>query len=108
MAEDAGLAVAVDVNVTEELKEEGFARDIVRRIQNQRKESGFDISDRIEVYYSASPKLAAVFSRQSGYIAAETLAAKLVQGPPPPGAKACEYEIEGERFSAALVRLPKD
>jgi len=107
MAEESGLAVAVDVSVTEALKEEGFARDIVRRIQNQRKESGFEISDRIEVYYSASPKLASVFSRQADYIAAETLAAKLDQGPPPPGIQVCEYEIEGEKFSAGLVRLTK-
>lgn len=107
MAEESGLAVAVDVNVSEALKDEGFARDIVRRIQNQRKESGFEISDRIEVYYSASPKLDSVFSKFRSYIAAETLASSLQKKAPPEGVQAFEYDIEGEKFKAGLVRLPK-
>lgn len=49
VASDSGLTVALDIDITEELKSEGFARDIVNRIQNMRKDSGLEVQDKIKV-----------------------------------------------------------
>jgi isoleucyl-tRNA synthetase len=57
VAESHAVMVGVKTTLTAELKTEGLARDIVRRIQNQRKTAGFDIADRIETYYQAGTNL---------------------------------------------------
>jgi isoleucyl-tRNA synthetase len=49
VASDRELTVALDINVTEELKQEGIARDFVNRIQNLRKDSGFEVTDKIKI-----------------------------------------------------------
>ncbi len=54
VAADKLVTVAVDATITPELRAEGLAREVVRRIQAMRKEAGFDISDRITTYYQAS------------------------------------------------------
>ena len=56
IVEEGPLTFALDTKITEELRKEGLARDIVRRIQNQRKEAGFEISEEIVIYYKAGPK----------------------------------------------------
>lgn len=48
-ASDAGITVALDINITPELKQEGIARDFVNRIQNLRKDSGFEVTDKISI-----------------------------------------------------------
>jgi isoleucyl-tRNA synthetase len=83
VAEDRGLLVAVDVNITPELAREGLARDLVRRIQTMRKDADFQLDDRIVTYYDAGPELAAVLAEWAGYIQAETLSLDLVSGPTP-------------------------
>ncbi|MEM2647518.1 MAG: isoleucine--tRNA ligase, partial [Candidatus Bathyarchaeia archaeon] len=60
-SEEGGLLVAINTIIPAELKLEGLAKDIIRRIQNQRKEAGFSISDQIETHYEAGPVLAEVF-----------------------------------------------
>ena len=47
VASEGKLTVALDINVTEELKQEGIAREFINRIQNLRKDSGFDVTDKI-------------------------------------------------------------
>ena len=49
VANEGKLTVALDVNITQELKDEGYAREFVNRIQNMRKESGFEVTDKIAV-----------------------------------------------------------
>ena len=61
ISEEDNILVGVSVIIPENLKMEGLARDIVRRIQNQRKEAGFNIADLIETYYEAGPTLTKVF-----------------------------------------------
>ena len=81
-AEDRGYMAALDIQITEELENEGLAREVVRRIQNMRKSADFDLNDRIEVVYTASDKLKKAITDNADYIRAETLANSLMEGEP--------------------------
>jgi isoleucyl-tRNA synthetase len=71
------LTVALDINVTEELVQEGDAREFVNRIQKIRKDSGFDVTDRIDVKVTASDGVKASLAKYNNYICAEILADSL-------------------------------
>jgi isoleucyl-tRNA synthetase len=71
---DKVITVGVDVVITDELAAEGMARELVRRIQNMRKDAGFDIADKIAIYYQAEGTLHRVFRDWADYIQTETLA----------------------------------
>ena len=73
---DGTLTVALDSEITEELKLEGYVRDFVRGIQNLRKESGFEVTDRIEITASGNETLEKAFNMFADYISSETLAEK--------------------------------
>jgi isoleucyl-tRNA synthetase len=103
IAEEAGTIVAIDISMTEELKEEGIARDIVRRIQNERKAAGFNISDHIETCYRAGPKLNHVLEAYHDYIAEETLSAVLRSDEPPENAHRASFVLAGETLAIGLV-----
>ena len=60
--------VALDTALTPELRAEGLAREVVRRIQDLRKSGGFDIADRVVTYYSASPELAGAINTYAEYL----------------------------------------
>jgi len=77
---EAGLTVVLDSRLTPELKREGMARDLVNRIQNFRKESGLEVSDRIELAYAAADEMAAVFKEFGDHICTETLAESINEG----------------------------
>jgi isoleucyl-tRNA synthetase len=66
--------------MTPELRQEGLARELVSRIQRLRKESGFEVSDRIRVRLSGGPELDAVLQGFGDYISAEVLAVELSVG----------------------------
>jgi isoleucyl-tRNA synthetase len=72
-----GDQFALDTTITEELRLEGLARDLVRLVQEQRKRTGLNIEDRIVLYYEAGGDWARVLERFGAYIAAETLAVEL-------------------------------
>jgi isoleucyl-tRNA synthetase len=74
VAADRLITVGIDVIITPELAAEGLARELVRRLQTMRKDAGFDISDKITVYYQTEGQVHHVFQDWSGYIKAETLA----------------------------------
>ena len=78
VASEKGVTVAIDTNLSDELVQEGYARDLVRFLNNLRKESGFDISDRIEVVYEAEGVAADTLRNFANYIRQETLAVSLV------------------------------
>jgi isoleucyl-tRNA synthetase len=106
LAEERGLIVAVDTTLTPELELEGLARDLVRRIQNMRREAGFNIDDRITTYYQAEGRLSKVLEdpRQAAYICAETLSCELVRSPAPVGVHAQSFDLEGEQIHLAVQR----
>ena len=107
IAEGDGLLVAIETNLSEDLKDEGLARDIIRRIQNQRKEAGFDIADEIELYYEAAPRLARVLAKHGAEIKSETLARVLRAAKPPTHSHVADYRLENEPLKLGLVRLAK-
>jgi isoleucyl-tRNA synthetase len=77
VANKGSLTVALDINVSPELEQEGNAREFVNRIQKIRKDSGFDVTDRIIVKVAASNGIAESLGKYNDYICAEILADKL-------------------------------
>jgi isoleucyl-tRNA synthetase len=73
VANEGALTVALDVTITEELRKEGIARELVNRIQNLRKDSGFEVTDRIEVQLQNDALVAAAIASNKDYIKSETL-----------------------------------
>lgn len=90
---ESGVTVAIDTELTDELIEEGLAREFVNRIQNMRKDAGFDVTDRIKIFFNGSDKLVdAVISFQS-YVSNETLAESLSKGESSNGNNKQEWKI---------------
>ena len=77
VANEGVLTVALDIVVTDELRLEGLARELVSKIQNIRKASGFEISDRISVRISTNPLLDASVNAHRDYICGQVLADSL-------------------------------
>ncbi|MFT5666483.1 MAG: isoleucyl-tRNA synthetase [Vicingaceae bacterium] len=74
VATEGKYTVALDVTMSAELKEEGIAREVVNRIQNFRKEAGFDVTDKINISLETSPLLNDAIQNNKNYICSETLA----------------------------------
>jgi isoleucyl-tRNA synthetase len=74
VANEGRLTVALDVTVTDELRYEGIAREFVNRIQNIRKEAGFDVTDKITVKIEDHEFVREAIKRHSAYIGSQTLA----------------------------------
>ena len=78
VANEGNLTVALDITVTDELKREGIAREIVNRIQNIRKDKDFDITDRIKVAISANENSDAAIEEYKEYISKQVLADEII------------------------------
>ena len=78
VATDNGITVALDTTLTDDLIKEGIARELVSRIQNLRKDSGFDVTDRINISVQAVQDIQDAISTKKDYIISETLANALV------------------------------
>ena len=79
---EEGITVAIDSELTEDLIAEGYAREIVNRIQNIRKDSGFDVMDKIKITYETENELSSFINKFSDYIMNETLADLIESGKP--------------------------
>jgi isoleucyl-tRNA synthetase len=77
VANQGAVTVALDVTISEALKEEGIARELVNRIQNLRKDSGFELTDRIEVYLQSEVAIENAIKQNLEYIKLETLTEEL-------------------------------
>jgi isoleucyl-tRNA synthetase len=104
IASEGGLVVALDTTLTPDLVAEGLAREFVRRVQDLRKSVDFDISDRIRVYYTTTPKVASAIEQFRDYIAGETLAVELQAGAAPVGAVSVDDSFDGEQVTVAVVK----
>ena len=105
VALEGGYMVAVDATVTPELAEEGLARELVHRIQNLRRASDFEVTDRIITYYQAPKAIAQVMlGRHADYIRQETLSIELVAGPPEDGAATETLKLDGMEVTLAVRR----
>ena len=77
-AQDHNLLVVLDTVLTPELRLEGFAREVVRSVQDMRKQAGYNVEDRIVLCYdSDDPKVKELFGSHGGYIGNETLSAEI-------------------------------
>ena len=77
---DKGITVVIDKNLTPELIEEGNVREIISKIQTMRKDSGFEVMDKIRVAFSGNDAIIAIAMRNSAEIADETLAESVTEG----------------------------
>jgi len=107
VVEEGETLVGVEKTIPEDLKVEGLARDLVRRVQDQRKKAGFNIDDRIVIYYDAGPNNLRAFSTFGRYIEAETLADALKRETPPAGSHIAEYKLAGEKLTVGLVKVTR-
>lgn len=74
---DNEVTVVLDTNLTKELVEEGFVRELISKIQTMRKEAGFEVMDKIRVSYQADGKASEVFENNKETICSEVLAAEI-------------------------------
>ena len=88
--------MAVTTHLTDELRWEGYAREISRNIQELRKKSGFEISDRIHITVQAGPALAPVWTHFGAEIAGDTLSVSFAPGAPAPDAYTTSVMLDGE------------
>ncbi|MCU0646316.1 MAG: DUF5915 domain-containing protein [bacterium] len=75
--ESDGMLLGLNTHLTDELLAEGMARDLVRHIQELRKEANFEMNDRISLYFQGSEKIKNVFVQHADYIKAETLSVEI-------------------------------
>jgi isoleucyl-tRNA synthetase len=101
---ESGYLAALDTRLTEELIAEGLVRDVVRRLNEWRKDAGLDLQDRIQVRYEASERLAGAIKQFRDFICAETLAVSLDAGDSDGSAFNGEAEFGGETLRVGLQR----
>ncbi|MEN9832864.1 MAG: hypothetical protein RL753_18, partial [Bacteroidota bacterium] len=104
VASERGTLLAVDLQLSPELVTEGLAREAVNRIQNLRKDSGLDITDRIELWISGAAEALEAVAKHRDYVAAETLVAQWGQGSAPSDAHATETDLEGLTVTLSLKK----
>ncbi|MCD8307377.1 MAG: class I tRNA ligase family protein, partial [Clostridia bacterium] len=104
-AADKGITVALDIRLNEDLINEGVQRELVSKIQNMRKEAGFEVTDRIEIYYTAEGRAAQVLAK--GGFAGDVLADSVSRGPAPEGAFTREQNVNGDKATLSLIRKIK-
>ena len=102
---EPSLMVAVSTELTQELAQEGVARELVHRIQNMRRSAGFDIADRIVTFYSGGEALAEVMQRFSDYIRHETLSEDLTEGTSPEDAHTESQKMDGVDVTLGVMRV---
>jgi len=104
VAADKVVTVAIDTLLTPELIAEGLAREVVRRIQAQRKNAGLNIEDRIKTWYVAPEALVKVFTDWGMYIQTETLTTELVASEPPADAFVETHKVEGQECTIGVKK----
>lgn len=105
-AQEAGYTVAVTTAITPELADEGLARELVRRIQDMRRDAGFDLADRITTWVVGDGDVERVLASQGDYIRAETLSTDLAAAEPPADAHSASHDLEGTKVTIGVRRAP--
>ena len=99
---DPSMTVVLDTNLTEELLEEGFVREIISKIQTMRKEADFEVMDQIAVYYQGSEKVNGIFTKNCDTIKKEVLATEITSGDQ--GEYKKEWNINGETVTLGVSK----
>ncbi len=101
VAEANGAFAALDTRITPALERAGIARDFNRQAQEQRKEAGLHVSDRVRITFSASPRIAEAVHEHAGFLAGELLADAIEEADAADGA---EVKVGGEKVRLAVSR----
>jgi len=104
--EDRGVMVVLDTNLTPELIQEGYVREVISKIQTMRKDAGFEVTDRIDVRYTCKEKLAAAIASGLDMIKNGTLALTVEAGEADDTYTAQEWKINDQKAVIA-VRVSK-
>ena len=104
VASEGRLTVALDVTITEALQREGIARELINRIQNLRKESGFEVTDKIRVEIGRCELVEEAVKDFHDYIATQTLAAELTLAETPQGDFVREVDLDERPVTIAVTR----
>ncbi len=104
--EDKGVTVVLDTNLTDALINEGYAREVISKLQNMRKDAGFEVTDRIDVRCTCGDKLAAAIEAGRDMIMRGTLALTLTREPADDSFVSADWNINGEAATLA-VRVAK-
>ena len=99
---EGSIGVVLDTTITEELKEEGHLREIISKIQNMRKESGFEVADRINLYVSGNELLEKVVDKFQANIKTDTLTDNIFYNE---DKNYVEANINGEKLSMLVEKL---
>ena len=99
------LTVALDITVTDDLRREGVARELINRIQNIRKDSGFEVTDRIRVEIEAKEAVVGAVAAYADYIGQQTLARDVRTAALPEGEFVVDSEIDEEPLKIAVTKL---
>jgi isoleucyl-tRNA synthetase len=99
---DAGRAVALALELDDELRREGLAREVVHAVQNARRAAGLEVTDRIELQLDGDPELLDAANAHEAYLAGETLATSVSYE----GADGAAAEVDGRELRIAVSRSP--
>ncbi len=102
--EDRGVTVVLDTNLTEDLIREGYAREVISKLQTMRKEAGFEVTDRIHVAYAGDDELAAAVEAFAEMIQKTTLALSLTRGEAGADYAAKEWDINGKKATLGVKK----
>lgn len=97
--------IYIDFEITPEIEAEGYARELIRRIQQMRKEMKLDVEEFISTEVKASPRIIEYFRQWKDYIMNETRSRKLIFTEKPEGEYSAEWEVEGESIRIAITSL---
>ena len=101
--QNAELTVVLDTNLTPELIEEGFVRELISKIQTMRKEAGFEVMDKIRVFAKGNEKISEILSKFSGQICKDVMAEEIVKDQVQGYEK--EWNINGETVVLGVEKL---
>ena len=102
VSSEGKLTVALDITITEELRREGIARELVNRIQNIRKESGLEVTDKISVEIEHNDLTAAAVESFADYIASQTLSVEVRTAASPEGKFVVDTDLEEASLKIAI------
>jgi isoleucyl-tRNA synthetase len=100
---DRGITVVLDTNLTPQLLEEGFVREIISKVQTMRKEAGFEVQDYIKLYHKDNDTISEIIERNNEFIAGEVLAEEIIKGSSKGYSK--EWKINGETVNMTVVKV---
>jgi isoleucyl-tRNA synthetase len=105
---EGGYSVALDTTITDELRNEGLARELIHKVQEMRKQAGFEISDRIKLRYQGSKDVKKAISQYLKHICNEILCLDLIEGEEISGDFVKDLNINGEHVQVGIEKIKGD